>query len=98
MAIIEKTYTQSPEVLWNVINDIVEMRKGKVCRYDGNSIAVSTEMYGIKTEYVFRVVCTDDQTSVSIETGCKIDDEMMQVELMFTTLEKMLQPFAQERN
>ena len=96
MAVIEKSYTQSPEVLWNVINDIVEMRKGKVSHYDGSSIAVATEMYGIKTEYVFRVTCMDDQTSVSIETGCEGGDETMQIELMFTTLEKMLQPFMQK--
>ena len=94
MAAIEKSYTHPPAVLWNLINDIVEMRKGRVRSYDAESMTVDTEMYGIVTSYTFRVVHSPPETKVAVETEGDGEDEMRGVELMFSTLENLLLPFA----
>jgi hypothetical protein len=93
MAVMEKSYGQPPVILWNLVNDIVEMRKGKVTRSDASSMTVETEMYGIKTEYVFRVTRSGAGTLVAVETEGESADDRRRVELMFATLENMLGSF-----
>ena len=98
MAVIEKTYAHPPAILWNLINDIIEMRKGKVKSYGKESISVDTDMYGISTTYLFSVVQSDEGTKVTVETEGEDEDDIRGVELMFTTLENMLVPFDARAN
>jgi hypothetical protein len=93
MIVMKKSYEQSPAILWNLVCDIAEMRKGKVTRRDGESMAIDTEMYGISTRYIFRVARSGTGTAVSVETEGESEDDRRRVDLMFATLENMLGPF-----
>ena len=95
MAVMEKTYAQPAAVLLNLVNDIVEMRKAKITHSDRATLVIDTEMYGIKTEYRFRVVPHLAETSVTIETEGEDDHARRRVELMFATLENMLTQFTE---
>ena len=86
MAVMEKTYRQSLSILLNIVNDIAEMRKTDVKRMDGERVLIDTEMYGIKTAYVFRIVPAGAGTSVAVETEGKDDSAQRSVELMFATI------------
>jgi hypothetical protein len=92
---MEKSYAYPPAILWNLINDIVEMRKGKVRRYDSESMLVDTDMYGIGTSYFFRVVPCPEHTVVTVETEGEGEDDMRSVELILSTLENLLVPFGE---
>ena len=95
MAILEKQYDYSPAVLLNIVNDIAEMRKANVTRLDAERLLVDTEMYGIKTGYVFRIVPVGAGTSISVETGGESGGAGRNVDLMFATIENMLGLFKQ---
>ena len=96
MAVMEQTYAQPPEILWNALNDIVELRKGHVTYSDSESMTVETEMYCIKTEYCFHVACpTVAATVVKIETCGEGADDKRGLQLLFATLENMLLPFME---
>jgi hypothetical protein len=94
MAVMAKSYEQPPAILWNLINDIAEMRKGKIKGRDAESMTIGTEMYGIKTEYIFRVARVPAGAAVTVETEGESDDDRRSVELMFATLENMLGSFG----
>ena len=96
MAVMEKIYAYPPSVLLNLINDIAEMRKAPVSRIDGTSLLVDTEMYGIRTGYVFRTVPVPSGTSVTVETEGDDGYAEQCVRLMFATLENMLGLFRLE--
>jgi len=93
MAVMEKTFNQNPTVLLNIVNDIAEMRKASVRRMDRERVLVDTDMYRIKTAYVFRIVPVEAGTSVTVETDGEDDNAARNVQLMFTTIENMLTPF-----
>ena len=95
MAVMQKTYDLAPAMLWNAIADIVEIRKGKTTRYDDESMSLTTEMYGIKTEYLFRVVRIPTETTVIIETDGESKNDIRRVKLMFDTLDNMAAPFSE---
>ena len=93
MAVMEKTYEQSQSILLNVLYDIAEMRKTDVKRLDGERYLMNTEMYGIKTPYIFRLVPAGTGTSVAVETEVSQEGAEQNIELMFATIENMLGPF-----
>jgi hypothetical protein len=67
--------------------------QGKVTHYDAESMTIDTEMYGIKTGYLFRVVRSGTGATVTVETEGEDGDDRQRTELMFATLENMLGPF-----
>jgi hypothetical protein len=94
MTVMDKSYPIAAEIVWNVVADIAEMRKGKVTRNDSESMILETEMYGIKTQYDFRVARSPTGTTVTIETEGKSEEDERGVQLMFASLDNMLAPFA----
>jgi hypothetical protein len=96
MAVIEKSYPLVPAILWNAVADITEMRKGKSKRIDDESMMLDTEMYGIKTEYRFKLTRGPTETTVTIETEGDSENDERRVQLMFTTLDNMLAPFLEQ--
>ena len=93
MAVIEKKYALAPAVVLNVVNDIAEMRKAPLKREDGGLLVMDTEMYGIKTVYIFRITSSSAGTTVAIETDGESENDERRVRLMFATLDNMLGPF-----
>ena len=94
MAVMEKTYSHSPAILWNLINDIVEMRKAKTKRDSEESMVVDTEMYGFKTVYIFNVVPSPGGSTVTVKTEGEDDYAKRDVQLMFATIDNMLGPLT----
>lgn len=96
MAVLENTYRLPPAVLWQAINDIVEMRKAKIKHTDEKSMVIDTAMYKIKTVYAFRVDCVSPGvTTVAVETDGQSEEDERSVRLMLTTLDSMLGPFME---
>jgi hypothetical protein len=95
VTIMEKTYSAAPAIIWNMVADIVEMRKGKVTRNDNASMTLETEMYGILTKYVFRVAHSTAEAKVTVETDGKSAEDLRGVQLMFSTLDNMLGSFIE---
>ena len=97
MAVIEKVYALHPTILWNAVADIVEMRKGKTTKADDDSMTLVTEMYGIKTEYLFRFIRGFAGTTVIVETDGESENDRRRVELMFATIDNIVAPFAEQQ-
>ncbi|MCL2342926.1 MAG: hypothetical protein FWC62_03380 [Firmicutes bacterium] len=93
MAVMKNSYPQKASVFLNIIYDIAEMRKANVTRMDHESLIMDTEMYGIKTEYLFHIVPAGEGTTVTVETEKENDDAQRGVRLMFATLENALSVF-----
>ena len=94
MAVKEKFYQLTPESLKNVICDVAEMRKAKITRPGGMlEVEMITEMYRIKTSYIFRMTREKTGTTLSIESGNGDDNSVEDVEFMFVILDGMIDPF-----
>ena len=97
MAVIEKVYALHPAILWNAVADIVEIWKGKTSKIDDDCATLITEMYGIKTEYLFRIIRSPAGATVSVETEGDSGNDRRRVELMFATLDNMVAPFTEQQ-
>jgi uncharacterized protein YsxB (DUF464 family) len=80
----------------NIFNDVVEMLKGAVTHYNAESLTVVTTMYGIKTEYVFRVIRSPEESLVIVETKDEREDDKQSIELMFAIMENMLASYEEQ--
>ena len=98
MASSEKMYLNAPALLLNILYDIVEMRKAKITHEDEKTLAIDTEMYGIKTGFLFRVTPFVSGTSVSVETDGNDENAVRRVQLMFATLDNMIELFTLTKN
>ena len=98
MAIMEKRYKASPEVLSNAVADIAEMRKGRTKRESNGGITLCTEMYKIKTLYNFRFDKGPVETTVEIETDGEDSFAQWNIQLMFATLDYLLPTFAENED
>ena len=94
MAVLEKKYTCKSVILLNIVYDIAEMHKAKVTRLDRERLLIDTEMYGIRTEYVFRIAPLPTGTLVSVATECQDASADRLIQLMFAILENMLSAFT----
>ena len=92
MAVIERFYPVSPEYLLNAVYDVAEMRKAKVTKTPEENSEVSevefvTEMYQIKTSYLFRLLRETKGTTLTVESGGDEKNALRDVQLMFTVLD-----------
>lgn len=96
MAAMEKTYNISPAILWNGVGDIVEMRKAKIKRREPGNMIIETEMYKIKTTYLFCIVPSSaGRTTVTVQTESEREEDKRGIRLMFATLDNMLGPLIE---
>lgn len=96
LAVMEKTYALSPAILWNGIGDIVEMRKAKIKLRGTDNIIIETEMYKIKTTYLFCISpASAGKTLVTVETENEREEDKRSIQLMFATLDNMLGPLME---
>ena len=93
LAVAQKTYPQAPMLLYNCANDIVEMYKAKITEDQGERFGFSTEMYGLRTEYLFRIEKHPSGCLLTIETEGDGEDAARRVSLMFAVVDNMLPPF-----
>ena len=98
MASVEKVYENTPNFLLNILYDIVEMRKATVTHEGREILAIDTEMYGIKTGYIFRIIPSSAGTSVEVETEGNDENAERRAQLMLDTLDNMIGSFAQAGN
>ena len=95
MAEAQKTYPQSPGMLLNIANDIVEMYKAAVTADDGERFAFTTEMYGKKINYLFRVTQQPDGCLLTIETEGEGKKTEQRLSFMFSLVDNMLAPLCE---
>ncbi|MFV0464788.1 MAG: hypothetical protein ACK5ML_01840 [Lachnospiraceae bacterium] len=94
MAAAQKSYTQCPEIIWNLVNDYVEMRKGSIRSITEESMIVETDMYKIKTLYLIRITKSYlGGTILSVETLGDSEDDRVGIEIFFLTIENLLKAF-----
>jgi hypothetical protein len=89
----EKTYEQSPAVLLNILYDIVEMWKAKVKQDRLEELIVDTIMYGRKIEYIFSIINSGKNTSVTVKTEGERENAERRIQLVFAMLDNMIEPF-----
>ncbi len=95
MTTLSKSYRYHPFIMLNIFNDIVEMLKGAVLSYNPESLTVETTMYGIKTEYIFHVVRSGEESLVIVETKGERDDDRRQVALLFSIMDNLISSYEE---
>ena len=91
MTQLQKSYPYSPGFLYNLACDIVEMYKAEITRQDGTELfGFTTEMYGQKTDYLFRIEKQREGCLLSVETPGENESAEKQLAFMFSLVDNML--------
>jgi hypothetical protein len=96
MAGMHKQYRQSPLLLYNLANDIVEMYKARVTQDDGEHLGFVLDMYGKKTDFLFCITELKDRKDRSdgsdmyIETQGEGQKTEQKLTFMFALVDNML--------
>ena len=96
MAEAQKAYPQSPAMILNIANDIVEMYKAIVTVDEGGRFVFETEMYGRITDYLFRVTEEPDGCRLTIETPGEGERAGQHISFMFSVVDNMLALLAEQ--
>ena len=96
MTTFSKSYRYHPFIMLNIFNDIVEMLKGDVLSYNPESLTIETTMYGIKTEYIFHVVRSGEESLVIVETKGEREDDKRQVALLFSIIDSLVASYEEQ--
>jgi hypothetical protein len=95
LAVARKKYPYKPLILYNLANDIVEMYKAKITLEDGERFGFNTDMYGKKTEYMFRMTKQPDGCLLSIATDGEDEKAARRLSFMFSIVDNMLAPLVE---
>ena len=90
MAEAQKGYPYAPVMLYNLTCDIVEMYKAKITENKSGRVAFTTEMYGQKTSYLFRIDEQADGCLLSIEIPEDEKQAEKQISFMFSLVDIIL--------
>ena len=90
MARLQKAYPYSSLFLYNLICDIVEMYKAEITQQDGTELfGFTTEMYGQKTGYLFRIEKQKAGCLLSGEMSGENENAEKQLAFMFSLVDNM---------
>ena len=81
MANAKKAYPYTPVLLYNIACDIAEMYKAKITEDKVDRFSFITEIYGLKTKYIFLIEKQTEGCVLSVES--EGDDEQAEKQLLF---------------
>ena len=88
----ERLYPLSREYLCNIVNDIIEMQKGKNVTSDTaqGQIGFTTRVYGFRHKYDFEILKEGDNCRVRLTAGGDGNSGAKRLRMMFALMESMM--------